>query len=504
MTISFTRYVDIVSGVAGANQVGNVSLGLRCFTDNALLPPQSFITFTNAADVGTYFGFTSNEYYRALFYFGWVSKKITAPKQMDFARWVDTATAPKIFGAYSPAPTLAALNGVTAGAFTLIVAGTPHVISAINLSAAGSLAAVAADIQTAVAGVITGSTCTYDAVRGCFDLVVGTVTTNQTLSVTDGAQTPAALLGWISGTGLIVSPGSAVETLTQCLTTSAAASNNFGSFLFMPAAGDLTLIQNEEVATWNAGNNVQFIFTLHVTPANAAAWSAALLGFEGTAIALDSPSGSQQYPSMCVSIILAATDYTQRNATQNYMYQQFPGLVPSVLDDADANTYDALRINYYGQTQEAGQTINFYQRGILMGGATAPVDMNTYANEQWLKANIGVGIINLQLALSEIPANYKGRAMILSQIQTSINAALFNGVISVGKTLTNTQILTINEFTGDPNAWRQVQNAGYWVDVEILPYVNSQTQLTEYKAVYTLVYSKDDVVRLVTGSDVLI
>jgi hypothetical protein len=35
----------------------------------------------NATDVGTYFGTTSPEYLRAVFYFGFISKLITAPKK---------------------------------------------------------------------------------------------------------------------------------------------------------------------------------------------------------------------------------------------------------------------------------------------------------------------------------------------------------------------------------------------------------------------------------------
>jgi hypothetical protein len=62
--------------------------------------------------------------------------------------------------------------------------------------------------------------------------------------------------------------------------------------------------------------------------------------------------------------------------------------------------------------------------------------------------------------------------------------------------------LAITNATGDPTAWQKVQTSGYWFDVVFETYVvNNQT---EYKAVYTLIYAKDDVIRLVNGTDILI
>ena len=81
--------------------------------------------------------------------------------------------------------------------------------------------------------------------------------------------------------------------------------------------------------------------------------------------------------------------------------------------------------------------------------------------------------------------------------------ALFNGVISVEKPLTTVQKLYITEITGDDLAWHQVQNAGYWVDAVMQSYVTEDAR-TEWKCVYTLVYSKDDAIRKVEGSHILI
>ena len=105
---------------------------------------------------------------------------------------------------------------------------------------------------------------------------------------------------------------------------------------------------------------------------------------------------------------MAATSYTRRNATVNYMYRQLGAYTADVTTDADANTYDAQRVNYYGETANAGQKIAFFQRGgFLCGGATDAVDMNVHANEQWLKAYLTARLLSLQLSLGKIPGQQR-------------------------------------------------------------------------------------------------
>ncbi len=304
----------------------------------------------------------------------------------------------------------------------------------------------------------------------------------------------AAPLGWL--VGAILSDGNDAQSISDCLANSANTSNNFGSFTFIPS---LTLLQVTEAAEWNLIQNVSFIYSVRVSSANRDSWYAALHQIGGTTLTL-APL-STEYPEQIPMMILAATDYTQVNSVQNYMFQMF-NLTASVTDLATANIYDGLSINYYGQTQTAGQNISFYQRGVMFGLSVDPLDQNTYANEIWLKDAAAVAIMTLLLALSQLPANSTGQIQVLAVVQSVINQALLNGTISVGKPLTASQKLVISNITNDPTAWHQVQNTGYWVNVEIIPYIESNT--TKYKARYTLIYSKDDIIRKVEGRDILI
>ena len=202
--------------------------------------------------------------------------------------------------------------------------------------------------------------------------------------------------------------------------------------------------------------------------------------------------------------ILAATDYTQPAANQNYMYYSFANRNVTVTDDTTANTVDALRGNYIGVTQSAGQPLAFFQRGVLCGGSTAAVDMNTYANEMWLKSAIFAQLMSLFLNSPIVPADVDGQAAIIGVIQSQVDVARTNGVISKGKTLSVVQQQYIGQITGDVNAWRQVQNIGFWLNVTFASEVNPNSGLTEWYASYQLIYSKGDAIRSVEGSDILI
>lgn len=501
MAIDISKYVDIVSGVGGVSLVPQRDLIGRLFTTSTRVPVDTIVTVDSAADVNDYFGSTSQEALRAAFYFAFVSKSITSPPRLSFARWADVAAVPQIFGA-AVATTLAAWQQITSGTLTVTLGDDTVAITGLNFSAAASLAGVAAILQTAVRAAsgtqFPTATVSYDAPSQTYNLS-GTVAEAAAVSLTDsGANDIRDELGW-SSVSTILSPGVDATSLTDALDDNAAASNNFGSFAFVPALTDEQVV---EVATWNAGRNVEFIYCVPTVAGSAVTRSAALWDLPGTALTLVDAALPNEYDEMVPMIILAATDYTRRNSTQNYMYYQF-NLTPKVSSTTNSNAYDSIRVNYYGVTQTAGQMIAFYQRGTMMGGATAAVDQNVYANEIWLKDRAASALMALLLALPRIPANVEGRAMVLTVLQDAVNAGLFNGVISVGKTLTVNQKLYIGQITGDPDAWFQVQGVGFWVNVVITPYTTDDDR-TEYQAVYTLVYAKDDAIRRVEGTHVLI
>lgn len=509
MPININYYVNITSGVGGVAQIPQRQYIPLFFDDNALIPSGSFVNFPNnndgAANVAEYFGVNSTEYERALFAFSWVSKSIQQVPSISFARWNSAAAAPQAFG--DPAnttTTIATWNAITSGSFSLTMGSTSHTFTGLNFSAAGSLAAVATVLQTAIEAVSAGSTLwtsatvTYDATNARF-IITGGATGAAVISVTAGVSNDCAVNFGLLSPSAIFSPGAAIQTITQAFQHLVSINNNFGTFGFIAT---LNTTQITEAANVNAGYNNTFMYSVPATTSTVAAIQTAIGGIAGSTTTLTLDADTSQYEEMDPMLVAGATNYNAVNGTQNYMFQQFPGQTPSVTTDAAAATYDALGVNYYANTQDDGAIVNLYQRGVMNGGATAPAAQNTYMNEVWLKSTIQSSLMNLLLFLNKISANLTGQSQVLATVNTGIRAALNNGTISVGRTLTEEEILFINNATGDVTAWQQVQNIGYWVTTNI-----TTTQVggkTQYIINYTLIYAADDVVNKITGTDIQI
>src|SRR5574340_391590 len=274
MAISISKYVDITSGVGGANNVRQRDLIGRLFTSNVKVPVDGIVEATTAADVAAYFGSTSEEYLRALFYFSFISKNITSPSKIQFARWANAAAEPRIFGA-RVTTTLAQFNAITTGTLTITAGADTANLTALDFSGAASLAAVAATLQTAIrlatGSQFTPATVSYDATAGAFNFV-GSVAEAAAISVTvtGTADDIATKLGW--NTAAVFSPGVGVTTITDTLDASADCPTHFGSFLLLPT---ITRAEAVDAATWNAERNVEFMFMVRVTDATYDAWAAA-------------------------------------------------------------------------------------------------------------------------------------------------------------------------------------------------------------------------------------
>ncbi|MFA5387865.1 MAG: DUF3383 family protein, partial [Candidatus Paceibacterota bacterium] len=303
MAISFKRYVDITSGVGGGVGVRLRDLILRLFTNSTLVPEKTVIEMDNATDVGTYFGTTSPEYKRAVFYFGFISKLITAPKKISFSRWADGAAAARIYG-HTKTFAVSQFTGITTGSFKLTLGAYTADLTGISFAAATTLSQVASILQTAIQAVVAGgadwtaATVTYNATAQRFELVGGVVGAEPVATAAAASGTDIrALLGWDATA--VFSPGVAAQEPLDAFIASVQASDNFGSFAFIQT---ITQAQALAVATQNDTYNVKFIFTLPIAAGDAASYYGALSGLSGVATTL-SPL-STEYPELLPSAIL--------------------------------------------------------------------------------------------------------------------------------------------------------------------------------------------------------
>lgn len=506
MAIAQSKYVSITSGIGGRSAASRKDLILRLFTTNALFPANTVLEYTSDTDVANFAGSTSTEAKLATAYFGWVSKTMNTPAKISFMRYsLNAATAPTLRSTITLA-SLATYQAITAGSMVINLGETAYTISSLNFSSATSYADVASTIETAInantAGgdVYTAATVTYDAETESF-ILTGGATGDIQISYAEAAASGtdiSATIGWSEATNPVISNGTVATTLTDILNNTVEISDNFASYAFIGLDLDATNIA--EIGAWNTAQNYKFIFVGDVANDNYESVIEAAAGYQGVAINYNPFIGLSNYTPayMMPATILAATNYDNLNGTVNYMYQQFPAQNVAVSTNALANTLDPLHINYNGQTQKAGTTITFYQDGYLADGT----DIAVYANEIWLKDAMITEILNLEIALDKIPANYDGLGLIQGVLSDVIEQAKYNGTISPGKPLTTTQKAYITQLTGDNTAWQTVELNGYILTLDLAQQVINGA--TKYIAKYTLIYSKGDVIRKVEGRHILI
>jgi hypothetical protein len=519
MSIRFSKFVDITSVVGGASQVAQRQWCGRRFTTDPRVGPGSILQFPGQPDVSDFFGSSSEPAVRAGSYFPYVSPLGVQPTALQYARFVDADQPATIFGE-TGIPVLATLKAITAGNMSLRFGSNTVNVSGIDLSAVTTFADVATALQTALRAAtgapnaeLTNAAVSFNAQAQAFDFTASPtgVVTEKFAVLQPANPTPttdvAAALGWYASQGALVNGAQVAEAPVDAFNRVMNLNNNCGSFGFDTDC-ELTLDQATAVATANSSLNVTFIFRVNVGPTTWDTWSAALLPIAGVGLEYEDPDliGGAQYIEMLPMAIQAAVNFNAVNGAVGYMYKQESGLIPSVLDDGsgpDSDTLDAARVNYYGQVQNAGQFVSFYQRGVLCGPATSPADSTIYANEQWFKDLQGTNLLNLQLSQGQIPANRRGQTLCEGVLQNGIDAAVNNGVISTDSTLTIIQQSFITSQTNDPTAWQQVQNIGYWMATNITS-AQAPSGVTEYTLNYTIIYRKDDVVKTIKGSHQLI
>lgn len=497
MPIKSTRYVEITSAVIGASSVAVQSLTGRRFTSNPLVPTDGIVTVLNGG-AQDYFGPETAEARFASQYFSYVSPApASKANNLQFAAYAPAGRTPILFGAPNTS-TLAALQAVTTGSLSIQLGDAAINLTGINLSTALTFADVASALQTAIRGSGGGSQYTaalviYDSLTQEFKITGSAVGAAAAIVNVAPTGTDIAPLINLNGVGSVQSPGIAAQSPLSAFIAAEQLTDSFGSASFQET---MTLEQAVDLATYVASQNIKYQLYLSVSRADYETWSAALIGIPSVGLILNSTVN--EYKESLPQAIMAATDYDRRNATVNYMFRQ-SALTGDVVDTTESIALDAARVNYYGTTASAGQRISFFQRGFLMGGATAALDMNVHANEQWLKAFMSSRFLALEIATGKIPANNEGRGLCMLVISEGVDRAKFNGTIQVGRLLNSTQQIAITELTGDALAYLEVQNNGYWADVTMV-----EEAPEEWVAKYTLAYAKNNVVRKIEGSHNLV
>lgn len=484
MPISSKRYVDITSTVGGASAVKTKDLLMRVYTSQAIIPVGAVRTFGSdeMATITTLFGAGSDEVRIAEYYFGFVSKASTKPSKIQFARWAKTASTSVMYTGQILGD-IEEIKKIPKFKLKLSYADEIKETGEIDISTQKDLSSVASTIQTAVKAQFnsaTNLTVKYDVARKIF--IIDTQDKKKIFFVSINKD-DANIMGFKTGTHSV---GADIETITQCLTNTEQNNNNFGSYIFID---ELTTAQIKESANWVAGKNIEYIYSQAVTDKTCSDVANAVKTIASTCLTYNMVKGEYHHVLPCA--ILASQRFDFVNASANYMFQPDGRLTPDVTNNDLATILDNYKVNYYGQSAEGANPFSFYQRGQLCGDSKSPAFIGIHANEQWLKSEIKAQFLSMFIALNTVNADSSGIAIGTSYLNTVVQKALLNGVITTGKPLTQTQIVFITSETHDPHAYSAVQSKGYWFKVSVDPDKNEMD--------YLLIYSKADTINKVSG-----
>jgi hypothetical protein len=502
MSISQSKYVEITSGAGGQAAAGRKDLILRIFTKSAKMPFASVLEFASAADVLNYFGDGSQETKIADVYFGYLSKYQTKPAKISFFKDAREGVEPFLYGRQKAAA-LTDFQAITAGSFVITLGGITQTITDLDFSEAVSYSDVADAIEVKIREAAASTPLwndaevKFEAVDGVFEIRGGAKTADFILPLKSVSEqdTLTKLLGLDVSQNPIASKGSEVLSVNALLTVSNQTSNNYASFSFAEQLTQQTEIV--EASVFADASNIAVYLTQLVKPENYISVAEAVKSYKGVNLVYSDIENDLIW--VLDAAISASTDFGRPNGAISHDFIQGSGFMPTVFDDMLYSDLISKKINFYGQTSQAGQAISFYQHGYFQGDID---DAGVYVNEIWLKDALTTQFLNYLLAMPVWPANNSGIAGGNAQAQSVLDEALLNGVFSVGKELDATQKAYITTITGDNEAWRKTAENGYYFKGSIAIKTIDGQETKVYK--YLLVYSKNDIIRKVEGTHTLI
>lgn len=420
------------------------------------VPIGTIQTFADAADVGAFFGLSSNEYQDALIYFQAPNNATRAPASLKFAQYAEAPVAGYLRGGNSGL-TLQQLQALT-GTLTVTVGGVANTSASINLSAATSFSNAATIIQAAFTA--PAFAVSYSATHQAFVFTSTATGIAATVSYATGAL--AQPLALDSAThGAVLSQGAAASTPAAAMSALATLDQSWSTFMtvFEPVTADKTSFsqwtsqQNNRYAYvgWDSDVNAK-------TPGSTTTWgySVAQAKYSGSVLIY----GDQTHAAFVLGYA-GSLDFARTQGRETLAYRSQDGLVPAVSNATDAQALLGNGYNFYGVYATSSQQFNLFQNGSVSGQF---LWLDSYLNQIWIRANLQLALLNLLAQAGAIPYNQSGYSMIDAACMDPISVAVNFGAIQTGVALSASQVQEINQAIGK-NVSSIVTATGYYLDV---------------------------------------
>lgn len=430
MSLSTNDVVTVVVQTsAAAPQARGFNTGLILGKDTVLPLSQRTRLYTGITAVGVDFPITTEEYKAASIYF----QQKPQPATVKIGRQFLAAQAGQLMGGSISATPLASFTAITNGGFDIKINGTNHQIFGVNLSAAASIAAVAADIQTALAAALASTTCTYDGTR----LTVTSPTTGSASVVSPavaptGGSSPvdiSGLLGLSVAAGAFGFTGVAIEALTDALNNSAVFDPNF----YGVALAGGSIQDQKDAMAWAEAGTYLFAFTETDPASETTGDTSDLLSYCQTNEYTNSFGlySSSTYAGASLLARMLVVDLTQPNSAITAKFRQLPGIAVDNINETQAAALRGKNGNFYTSYAAPGTDAGFAMVAEGTCGDGSWIDQ--VFNLAFIQANLQSAYFNtLATAVTKIQLTDKGVQRIVKALKKVMQMGVTAGIFAPG------------------------------------------------------------------------
>lgn len=371
-------------------------------------------------------------------YFGQQPK----PTQLRVSTRYPTAQSAQLRGGsfIDPDESLALLEDISSGSFTINLNGDSEDITGLNFSGITDFGQAAGIIQTALRAVVTGgftlATCVFSGGR----FLIGSGTTGELSTVSFAA--PAAsgtdvseLLRLRQGLATKVN-GIAAETITASLNAIQNVSTDWYGFIFTKEVRDGVQINGEDAvvaaATWAEARTKVFGNTTNNPDASDSVTTndigtvLKLAGYRRTITTFS--SYPDQYPSASILGRAFTVNFNQPNSTITLKFKQLPGITVENITQGEKAVLDSKNINCL---ISVGASVMFAESKMASG-----VFFDEVHGLDWLENAIQTNVFGYLLTrTTKVPYTDKGVASLEQQTIKALDEAVRNGLAAPGTTI---------------------------------------------------------------------
>lgn len=456
MTIPASQLVDITPRVIGGGLTGLSFVG-TLLSKSTILPTNTAVPFYSASAVGEYFGIDTTEYKLAQTYFLGVNGASKKPDVLYFFRKVDAPA--KAFLRGLSLPVLSTLKGITNGSFSINIDGTKCAVTGLNLASATTFTAVASAIQTKLAAIKSGVTCTYDSLTNSLTITGTKADATGEIGYAFDENDSTGCSSQLGLDGGVLSKGAIAQSLTETMEKLVASNSNF--FSFAPV-WDESETEALELADWCNSNGVRFLYPLlDKTTAGTIANNDNCLGHK-----LKDHSGvacmynTKELVVFTMSIG-ACIDPNKQEDRKTWAFKSQDGLAFTCEDKNVAPILLENGYNFYGSYATASNEFKLFQNGQI-GGVAKWID--TYYGQVFIKDGLQNAWLGALMNAGTIPYNEGGYSILRAAAQDTINTALTSGFIRQGIELSEAQKAQVNTEAGK-NIADTLFTQGYYLQI---------------------------------------